>query len=58
MKIVDPHIVFISNKEEGKTVKNIESSEFSEFADQVAHSWDQFGFVHSTRNFLHIMSKL
>ena len=42
--------MFISSKEEGKTVKNIELSEFSEFAYQVALFMNLFGFDHVLNN--------
>ena len=49
--ILDPHTVFISNKEEGQTGKNIRLSEFSKFADQVAPFVDLFGFDQSTKDY-------
>ena len=49
--ILDPHTVFISNKEEGQTGKNIRLSEFSKFADQVAPFVDLFGFHQSTKDY-------
>ena len=49
--ILDPHTVFISNKEEGQTGKNIRLSEFRKFADQVAPFVDLFGFDQSTKDY-------
>ena len=49
--ILDPHMVFIGNKEKGQTGKKIRLSEFSEFADQVAPFVDLFGFDQSTEDY-------
>ena len=49
--ILDPHTVFISNKEEGQTGMNIRLSEFSKFADQVAPFVNLFGFDQSTKDY-------
>ena len=49
--ILDPHTVFISNKEEGQTGKNIRLSEFSKFADQVAPFVDLFRFDQFTKDY-------
>ena len=49
--ILDPHTVFISNKEEGQTGKNIRLNEFSKYADQVAPFVDLFGFDQSTKHY-------
>ena len=51
MGILDPHTVFISSREEGKTGKSIKLSEFSKFADQVAPFMGLFGFDRSTKNY-------
>ena len=51
MGILDPHTVFISSREEGKTGKSIKLSEFSKYADQVAPFVDLFGFDCSTKNY-------
>ena len=49
--IIDPHIVFISNKEEGKTGMIKPLSQFNKFADQVAPFIGLFGFDCSTENY-------
>ena len=49
--ILDPHMVFIGNKEKGIAGKKIRLSEFSEFADQVAPFVDLFGFDQSTKDY-------
>ena len=49
--IIDPHIVFISNKEEGKTGMIKPLSQFYKFADQVAPFIGLFGFDCSTENY-------
>ena len=51
MGILDPHTVFISSREEGKTGMSIKLSEFSKFADQVASFMGLFGFDCSTKNY-------
>ena len=49
--ILDPHTVFISNKDEGETGMTIKLSEFCKAADQVAPFIGLFGFDRSTKSY-------
>ena len=49
--ILDPHTVFISNKDEGETGMTIKLSDFCKAADQVAPFIGLFGFDHSTKSY-------